>query len=172
MKLKIRYDDRVQTIELDEKSSSELWISLSIDDAGCSSSEEKEKRLQETFDNQFNKPEYNNMHKETRHISSIPSDFDDRCDVDGGGLSMSHVMDKSIFYNDMMMIDRQDEYEDVCRKVYKILGRKKHWSDASVAIRLDNMSVNDYSALIGKNDASIISKWLKRAEEKLRKYYR
>lgn len=96
----------------------------------------------------------------------------DRCDVDSGGLSMSHVMDKSIFYNDMLMIDRQDEYEDVCRKVYKILGRKKHWADAFVAIRLDNMSVNDYAALIGKKDASIISKWLKRAEEKLRKDYR
>lgn len=57
-KLKIRYDETVQTLDLDEKATEQLWISLSLEGKGLSDSE-KEQKIQEAFDIQYNRPEYN-----------------------------------------------------------------------------------------------------------------
>lgn len=66
MKLKIRYDETVQTLDLDEKATEQLWVSLSLEGEDLSDSE-KEQKIQEAFDVQYNRPEYNNMHKFDRH---------------------------------------------------------------------------------------------------------
>ena len=66
MKLKVRYDESVQTIDLDTKAAQEMWLSLGFEDEETEQ-EEKERRIQEAFDEQFNRPEYNNWHKFDRH---------------------------------------------------------------------------------------------------------
>ena len=43
MKLKIRYENEMQTIELDSAATNQLWVSLSLEGEGLSQ-EEREKR--------------------------------------------------------------------------------------------------------------------------------
>ena len=52
MKLKIRYDETVQTLDLDEKATEQLWVSLSLEGEGLSDSE-REQKIQEAFDFQY-----------------------------------------------------------------------------------------------------------------------
>ena len=67
MKLKVRYENEFQTIELDAKSMDEMWVSLSLEDGENLTQEEKENMIQDAFEEMFNKPEYNNWHKFDRH---------------------------------------------------------------------------------------------------------
>ncbi len=68
MKLKIRFDKYFQSIELNEKETEEMWISLSIEEE-YDSQEDKEKLIQEKFNEEFNKPEFNNWRKHNRRTS-------------------------------------------------------------------------------------------------------
>ncbi|MEI3219696.1 MAG: hypothetical protein V8S08_08920 [Lachnoclostridium sp.] len=50
----------------------------------------------------------------------------------------------------------------------KVLANKPNWADAFIAVRIDGTSVNDHAAAIGVKDASIVSKWLARADKKFK----
>ena len=67
MKLKIRYENEFQTIELDAKATDEMWVSLSLDCDDNMTQEEKEQAIQNAWDKQYNRPDYNNWHKFNRH---------------------------------------------------------------------------------------------------------
>lgn len=54
MKLKIRYENEFQTIELDAKATEEMWVTLSIETDGAVTQDEKEQLIQEEWDKQFN----------------------------------------------------------------------------------------------------------------------
>lgn len=58
MKLKIRYENEIQTIELDTKATEEMWVSLSLEGEGLSQ-KEKEVLIQKEWNEQFNKKDYN-----------------------------------------------------------------------------------------------------------------
>ena len=60
MRLKIRYEQEFQTIELDAEATEQLWVSLSLEGEGLSQ-EEREQRIQDAFDEQYNRPEYGNL---------------------------------------------------------------------------------------------------------------
>ena len=72
MKLKVRFEDKFQTIELDVKATEEMWITLSIETDEDMTQSEKEQLIQEEWDKQFNRLEYNVYHRETRHIDPTP----------------------------------------------------------------------------------------------------
>ena len=67
IKLRIRYDETVQTLDLDEKTTEQLWVSLSLEGEGLSDSE-REQKIQAAFDIQYNRPEYNSWHKFDRQL--------------------------------------------------------------------------------------------------------
>ena len=71
MKLRIRYENEIQTIELNEKDTETLWVSLSLEGEGLSQ-KEKEMLIQETWEEQYNRPDYNQYHRETRYIDPTP----------------------------------------------------------------------------------------------------
>ena len=64
MKIKIRYEKEFTTFELN-LSDIKGW--LNIDLLPDESEEEFEERVQEEIDTQYNRPEYNVMHKQERH---------------------------------------------------------------------------------------------------------
>lgn len=66
MKLKVRYDENVQTIDLDAAATQELWVSLSLEGDDLKQ-DDKERLIQEEFEKQFNRPDYNSWHKFDRH---------------------------------------------------------------------------------------------------------
>lgn len=57
MKLRIRYENEIQTIELNEKDTETLWVSLSLEGEGISK-KEKEELIQEAWEEEYNRPSY------------------------------------------------------------------------------------------------------------------
>ena len=174
MKLKIRYEQEFQTIELDTEATKQLWVSLSLEDEEGLSNEEREQRIQDAFDEQFNKPEYNIWHRETRHIDPTPKRK--RMDGRAGYIQANEddpgfdIMDYLLTTDDIELHDKNFDYERVCSWVRKVLVKKPEWADAFIAVRLDGESIRDYAARIGADENNITKK-LKRAAKKLRENY-
>lgn len=175
MILRIRYESEVRSIELDAEATEGLWVSLDLETDEEITQPEREKRIQEAFDEQFNKPEYNNYHKFTRHqgfSKAQPGKDETEDDVDTSEPLMSEVRDERIFLKDEIARAEKEEYEAVCQWINKVLVKKPKWAAAFIAVRMDGMSVNDYAASIGVADASVVSKWLTRATKKLKENWK
>lgn len=173
MKLKIRYENEVQTLDLNAEDTEQLWVSLSLEGEGLSQAE-REKLIQDTWEERFNKPDYNSWHKHNRHTGTSkaqPGKDEDEEDLDSSEPLMDEVMDDRIFRRDELEREEKESYEDICQWVRTACGKKQNWADAFIAVRLDGMSVNDYAASIGVKDASTISWYLIRAEKKLKEKY-
>ena len=120
------------------------------------------------------RPDYNCWHKFNRHRGYSMSQTAEEGDEDAAGdfePLMEEAADNRIFRRDEIEREERDEYEAVCRWIRKVLVKKPKWADAFIAVRMDGVSVNDYAASACVSDASIISKWLARAEKKLRENY-
>lgn len=103
MKLKIRYDEAYQVLDLDEQATEQLWVSLDLDGGEALSQEEREKRIQEAFDAKYNRPEYNSWRKLNRHrgeSKAKPGKDETEDDVDTSEPLMSEVADDRIFRQD------------------------------------------------------------------------
>ena len=136
--------------------------------------DEKERLIQKEWEKQFNRPDYNSWRKFDRHrgySKAQPGKNDGEDDVDTSEPLMSEVADDRIFRRDEIERDRREGHEDVCEWVRKVLAKKPNWAEAFIAVRIEGISVNDHAAAIGVKDASIVSKWLARAEKKLKENY-
>lgn len=168
MRLSIRYENQFQSIELNEKETQEMWVSLSLEGENL----EKEKLIQKTFDEKFNKPEYNIWHRETRHLTTPKERFnDDGDEYDTSEPLMKEVADDRIFRKDEIERAYQDDYEGVCKWIRTALGKKQNWADMFIAVRIDGMSIREYASSIGVSENNITQK-LKRATKKLEQEYK
>lgn len=164
MKLKIRYENEIQTIELDAKAIEEMWVSLSIEADEDMTQEEKENMIQEAFEEQFNRPEYNSWHKFNRHRGNLKKQFrkDDEDADDSDGLDT--VGD----YSQEEERNSQYEYEDLCLRIRQVL--KSEYADVIIAVCLDDMTPEEYAQRNGlKRDA--VYKRLQRAKKKMREIF-
>ncbi|EJG4807072.1 hypothetical protein NAB59_002742 [Listeria innocua] len=167
MRLSIRYENQFQSIELNEEETQEMWVSLSLEGDNL----EKEKLIQKTFDEKFNKPEYNIWHRETRHLTTPKERFnDDGDEYDTSEPLMKEVADDRIFRKDEIERAYQDDYEGVCKWIRTALGKKQDWADMFIAVRIDGMSIREYASFIGADENNITQK-LKRATKKLQEEY-
>ncbi len=168
MRLSIRYENQFQSIELNEEETQEMWVSLSLEGENL----EKEKLIQKTFDEKFNKPEYNIWHRETRHLTTPKERFnDDGDEYDTSEPLMKEVADDRIFRKDEIERAYQDEYKSVCKWIRTALGKKQDWADMFIAVRIDGMSIREYASSIGVSENNITQK-LKRATKKLEQEYK
>ncbi|MBK8154738.1 MAG: sigma-70 family RNA polymerase sigma factor [Streptococcus sp.] len=168
MRLSIRYENQFQSIELNEEETQEMWVSLSLEGENL----EKEKLIQKTFDEKFNKPEYNIWHRETRHLTTPKERFnDDGDEYDTSEPLMKEVADDRIFRKDEIERAYQDDYEGVCKWIRTALGKKQDWADMFIAVRIDGMSIREYASFIGADENNITQK-LKRATKKLEQEYK
>lgn len=168
MRLSIRYENQFQSIELNEEETQEMWVSLSLEGENL----EKEKLIQKTFDEKFNKPEYNIWHRETRHLTTPKERFnDDGDEYDTSEPLMKEVADDRIFRKDEIERAYQDDYEGVCKWIRTVLGKKQDWADMFIAVRMEGMSIREYASSIGVNENNITQK-LKRATKKLEQEYK
>lgn len=173
MKLKIRYDEAYQVLDLDEKVTEQLWVSLDLDGGEGLTQAEREKRIQEAFDERYNKPEYNCWHRHARHTVSLglySDNGEDDDDRDGDPLVKS-VSNKRLFLQDEFSRAEREEYEDVCEWIRRVLKDKPQWSAAFIAVHMDGEQTKDYAASIGV-DPTTVTHWLRRAEKKLRENYK
>ena len=168
MRLSIRYENQFQSIELNEEETQEMWVSLSLEGENL----EKEKLIQKTFDEKFNKPEYNIWHRETRHLTTPKERFnDDGDEYDTSEPLMKEVADDRIFRKNEIERAYQDDYEGVCKWIRTALGKKQDWADMFIAVRIDGMSIREYASSIGADENNITQK-LKRATKKLEQEYK
>lgn len=149
MKIKIRYEKEFTTFELN-LSDIKGW--LNIDLLTDESEEEFEKRAQEKVDKEYNRPEYNVMHKQERHRGFAFCTKDEEGEETGDfEPRMSEVMDPSIFLQDEIDRNRQESYEAVKEFVYSVL--KPDVADLFMAVRIDGMSINEKSKSMLNRDA-------------------
>ena len=175
MKLMVRFENKFQTIELDAEDTEKLWVSLSLEEEESLSQEQRESRIQEAFDKAFNKPEYNVWHRETRYIDATPK----RKRMDGRrgyiqgepGDPTFNIFDYLALTSDAEMHAENFAYEDICSEVRVALSRKPEWSEVFIAVRMNGESIREYAARTGKSENNITQK-LKRAEKKLRDYFK
>lgn len=163
MKIKVRYENAYQTLEVDTE---EMWVSLSLESDKDLTQEEKESFIQDAFEEKFNKPEYNNWHKFDRHRGNLKTPFrkDDEAEDESDG--METVPDNS----DEINRTARYEYDAVCQRIRQALGKKQDWADMFIAVRIDSIPIREYAASIGANENNITQK-LKRAEKKLRVFF-
>lgn len=182
MKLKLRYEKEFTTFELN-LSDIKGW--LNIDLQPDESEKEFEKRVQEEVDKEYNRPEYNVMHKQERHkgftVSTKDEDGEETGDFEP---SMSEVVDPSIFLQNEIDRESKENYKAVKEFVYSVL--KPDVADLFMAVRIDGVSINEKAESMLSRDAfeseeeynkavsrlaNSITQKLKRANKKLEKSF-
>ncbi len=173
MQLKIKYEDKYRTITLNAEDFEDTWLCVdaAIDTDENLKSEvkeeislkgkedlsfaERELLLQKAWQVIFNKPEYNNYHRETRRHLCLRDDDTDEWLYEG---DPAHIL------------EREQEERESDNSIYQLIRKnlKPETADAFIAIHLKGKSIRDYAASIGKNENSL-SKKISRAMEKLKK---
>ena len=164
------------------------WVNISIEED--ETQEHFEKRIQEEVDEQYNKPEYNIWHRETRHIDPTPK----RKRMDGrkgyicgeeGDDSFDIMNYLAVTYSEYEFDEAEDErvkhYENVIEvihqklksdfvKIFIAIGSKKSTPKqiASKLINAEGLTDDEYEKLV-INEANKISKKYNRALQKLKK---
>lgn len=149
MKIKIRYEKEFTTFELN-LSDIKGW--LNIDLQPDESEEEFAKRAQEEVNKEYNRPEYNIMHKQERHKGFSISTKDENGEETGDfEPSMSEVVDPYIFLKDEIDRESKENYEAVKEFVYSVL--KPEVTDLFMAVRIDGVSINEKAESMLSRDA-------------------
>lgn len=161
MRLNVRYDNEIQSIELDEKSMKELWVSLSLGENDELTQKDKEELIQQAFDEQYNRPEYNSWHKFNRHRGEVKKPFRKDDELADNSDGIEYIADNT----DTENRDRQYEYEAVCQHLREVL--KPAYAEVLIAVVLDGMTPEEY-AHDKKLKRDAVYKRLQRAKEKYR----
>lgn len=149
MKIKIRYEKEFITFELN-LSDIKGW--LNIDLQPDESEEEFAKRAQEEVDKEYNRPEYNVMHRQERHKGFAMSTKDENGEETGDfEPSMSEVVDPSVFLKDEIDRESKESYEAVKEFVYSVL--KPDVADLFMSVRIDGVSINEKAESMLSRDA-------------------
>ena len=189
MIIKMRYETEFKEFEMDVDVASK-WVNISI--KKDETQEDFEKRIQEEVDKQYNKPEYNIWHRETRHIDPTPK----RKRMDGKKGYICGEKDDDSFdimnylavtYSEYELDEEEEErvkrYEDVMEVIHKklksdfveifvVIASKKSTPKqiASKLIDAEGLTDDEYEKLV-TNEANKISKKYNRALQKIKKVF-
>ena len=170
MKLRIRYENELQTLELNAEDTEKLWVSLSLEGEGLSQ-DQKEQLIQDTWEERFNRPEYNCWHKFARHngeSKAKPGKDEDEDDVDSSEPLMSEVLDDRIFLRDELNRKAKDDYDDWCGRIRAAM--KPDYAEMIIAIHLDGMEPCEYAKSIGEKPNTLNHR-LQRAEKRFKEIF-
>ena len=170
MIIKMRYEDKFQELEVDAVDAGK-WVNISVDD--CESQEEFEKQVQEQVDKQFNKPEYNIYHRETRHLGdAMFRNKEGVVEVNTDEALIRKVADDSIFTKglDELEYRMECEYQDKRCRDFIRLHLTSAQADMVIAIALDGYTVGEYAARID-DEPNNVSHRYRRAINKLKKVF-
>lgn len=161
MKIKMRYDNTYQTLEVDAE---EMWVSLSLEGGESLTQEEKEELIRNEVEERYNKPEYNNWHKMDRHRGEPKRSFrkDDEEADNSDGLDL--IPD----YSDEELRKRKEDYDSVCQKLRMLL--KPEYAEVLIAVVLDGYTPEEYADKISIHRDAIYKR-LQRAKKKCAKIW-
>lgn len=164
MKVVIRYETERVTFNLSDEEARQLGGCVNIDLESIPE-DERQSKLQEACDEQFNRPDYNNWHKYWRHQgNSKATPGDDEDDIDTSEPLPSEVADDRIFRRDEI---KREESEAICAWIRKVLIKKPDVAEAFIATRYGEISIRAYAAKLAGPDAS--DKDIERLENSLSK---
>lgn len=177
MKIKIRYDDQITTVDV-PKEEFTLMIELDYEqrlEEAKDPSSVQHRTPQEIMD-EINKADYNNWHKHNRRWDreAVPSSVYGgkkhiSSDVDGSGEKYLFDMDE---FPDLASIARQQEVErDKELRAWIRKKLKPDYAEMLIAIHLDGLTHMEYADRIG-DKANNISHRLQRAEKKFEEIFR
>lgn len=161
MKLTVQYDNRKQIIDLSREETDQLWVSLSLECSDQASLEDRERMIQDAFDAQYNRPEYNNWHTYSRHTGYGPSDEGDQ---DGGGFDMDAFPD-SRFGEEFDITIEDEEFTGRLRRTLK-----SDQADLLIAVCINHVPKQDYAAQLGISP-SALSHRLETAMKNFKKFF-
>ena len=171
MKVVIRYETERVTFNLSDEEARQMGCCVNIDLESIPENE-RQSKLQEACDEQFNRPDYNNWHKFWRHQGDSKAQPDDEGEeIESSEPLMSEVADDRIFRKDEIERDRKESYDAICQWIRKIL--KPDVAEAFIATKIDGVTIRDYVTETAKPGDNIeklennLSKKLTRAAEKL-----
>ncbi len=171
MKVVIRYETERVTFNLSDEEAKQMGCCVNIDLESIPE-DERQSKLQEACDEQFNRPDYNNWHKYWRHQGESKAQPDDEGEeLESSEPLMSEVADDRIFRKDEIERNRKESYDAVCQWIRQIL--KPEVAEAFIATKIDGSTIRDYvteKAKPGDDIAKLennLSKKLTRAAEKL-----
>ena len=156
MKLKVRYENEIQIVELSNEDADKLWVSLSLTGENLSAAE-KEQLIQKAWDEHYNKPEYNNWHKETRHIDHKP--MAKKLNGKTGYVLPSqsdNSMENLLITSDANLL-RNMEYEDLCELIRRVT--KPKYADMIIRIVLDGISREEYANEIDDKYDNVVKRF-------------
>lgn len=145
MKVVIRYETEKVTFELTDEDVRKMGRSVNID-LDELPEEEKQPRLQEACDEQYNRPDYNNWHKYWRHqgnSKALPGEDEDEADTSEP--LMSEVADDCIFRKDEIRREMSEEDEAICAWIRRVLCKKPDIAEAFIATKYGGTSIRDYA---------------------------
>ncbi|MCH3914702.1 MAG: hypothetical protein LKE29_05405 [Acidaminococcaceae bacterium] len=161
MKIKVRYENSFQTLEVN---ADEMWVCLSLEKTDNLDENEKEERIQEAFNEQFNRPEYNNMHKFERHRGQSKEAFHGEKEVE----QPAELMDLFGSTDDEDRRNARYAREVLCEKIRKAM--KPEQAELIIAICMDGQTPQEYATRVG-DKANNVSHRLQRAKENFRKIF-
>lgn len=170
MKIKMRYEDAYQTLEV-ETQEIEKWLNIFISED--ESEKDYEKRIQEEIEVSFNRPDYNSWHKHDRHTGVAKcKGKEGTVEVNTEEAIMARAIDPSVFTKSIdeveTKLDHEYQYEHYCGWIRETL--KPSAAEMVIAIVLDGLSVGEYAESIGE-DANNVSHRYRRAINKLKKVF-
>ena len=161
MIIEMQYDNTRQGIEVDVEDAAK-WMNISIEE------DDVEEKIQEAVDEMFNRPEYNNWHKQDRHRVEIPSsDQNDKEKVVNEPEDVYELaLNKEVFnkYDDEYA--REQGYEFCCGLIRQSL--KPNIANIVIAIMLDGYKAQEVAEMLGDTPNNISHKY-NRAKDKLSK---
>ena len=174
MKIKIRYENHLATLDVPEEDFT-VMIQADYDKrraAAADPSAVYPRTAQEIVDECFNKPDYNNWHRHWRHIDddARPQRLDRKKGYMGardyaGDEMHRYTVDDFPDISLPCLLEKRDSYEEQCEMLRKAL--KPDYAEMIIAIHLDGLSLIDYAARIGDKPNNV-SHRLQRAERKLK----
>lgn len=172
MKIKIRYNNEFQKLEVDRD---EMWVSLSLGSAEGLTDSEMEKRIQDKFDEMFNRLEYNNWHRHDRHTTGAATPK--RLDGKRGHVMSAdeesdepapNTIDLFLDNSEAEQRDAQDEYDALCQLLRKHL--KADQAELLIQVHINKVPKQEYAAQLGVSP-SALSHRLETAEKNFKKIF-
>jgi hypothetical protein len=141
------------------------WVNVSIGDE--MTEKEIQDLIQECIDEEYNKPEYNEWHRENRHIGGnkhIQATVDRIMHRRGHGYNL-----ESVYADNSQEEERERKYQDEAIRGWLEESLKPKESALAIALILDDMTVQEYAASIGDKANNVSHRWnrLKRKIKKL-----
>lgn len=165
MKFKIRYDNNFQELDFSVEDASQ-WVNVSIGDA--LTEEEIQQLIQERIDALYNMPEYNEWHRENRHIGGnehIKATVELLTHKRGDSYNLD-----ALYADNSQEEARDRQYQDEAIRGWLSESLKPKEAALAIAIISDRMPIKEYAAAIGDKADNVSHRW-NRLKRKLAKKF-